>query len=203
MKKQLYSAKKNKVKELGGKPTGLLSDNKPKMKGDDSVNKTETKSFKEKSEYYISLSEIIYRIKKHVPNDLRKPFTFSSDFVRFRKTKTPVVEFHEDVKARYIACIVDKNLEFSKLKKRDFRVGAHPTMKNKEVYYIPLYFIRSLLPNDYGRMDNISVELADINVFRYTGDIEGFQSLNIFSLSNGIYLTNKPELSDLKIHIII
>lgn len=204
MRNQVYncSPKKSKVKKIGGKPSGILSD-KSKQKGDDSMDKAETKSFKKKSEYYISLSEIIYKIKKHAPSDLRKPFMFSSEFVRFRKTKSPVVEYHENIKARYVACVVDKNLEFGKLKKRDFRVGKHPTIKNKDVYYIPLYFIRSLLPDEYERLDNIAVELADINVFKYTGNIESFQSLNIFSLSNGIYLTNKPELNDLKIHVII
>lgn len=201
--KQLYSVKKNKkAKNLGGKPSGILSGNNEK-KGDDSMKKSATQVFKEKSDYYISLSEVIYRIKKHAPSDLRKPFTFSSDFVRFRKTKSPVVEYHEGVKVRYVACVVDKNLEFTKLKKRSFKIGNHPTLKNKEIYYIPLYFIRSLLPDNYERMDNIAVELADITVFKYTGEIELFQSLNIFSLSNIIYLTNKPELGDLKIHVII
>lgn len=198
MKKQLYSTKKKMPKvELAGNPSGLLSDNKEKKKGDNSV------TFKEKSDYYISLAEIIYRIKKHAPSDLRKPFTFSSEFVRFRKSKPPVVEYHEDVKARYIACVVDKNLEFGKLKKRDFRVKDHPTIKNKVIYYVPLYFIRSLLADDYGRLDNIAVELSDVNVFKYTGNIESFKSLNIFSLSNNIYLTNKPELGELRINVII
>lgn len=203
MKKQLYSAKKSKVKNIGGTPSGSLYKDS-KNKGDGSTKKkNETKSFKPKSDYYISLSEIIYRIRKNTPVDLRKPFVFSSDFVKFRKSKSPVVEYHEDVKAKYIACVINKNLEFSKLKTRKFKIGEYDKDKSKEVYYIPLYFIRSLLPDDYDRSDNISVELSDINVFKYTGDIELFQPLNIFSLSTEIYLTNKPEIPDTKIRVLI
>ena len=77
MKKHLISTKKKMPKvNLDGNPgKSVLTDDKDKKKGDNSV------EFKEKSDYYISLAEIIYRIKKHAHSDLRKPFTFSSELI--------------------------------------------------------------------------------------------------------------------------
>lgn len=174
------------------------------MNKSDSGSKDDMKEtkLKDKSDYYITMTELFYRIKKSGsnPSSTKKAFRFSTNLVRARKGKDMEEEKH-DIRAKYIMCVVDESLPFAKLDRR--KVNREKMNGHNVAYFIPIHFMRSLLPEKISRYENISVELAEIPIFKYTGEIEMFQSTNVFSLSKEIYLTDKADAESAKIRVII
>lgn len=152
---------------------------------------SETENFNSKSTYIIPLMEILCRIKDDDPDT--KTFKFSSDFVRIKKNGKMELEYHKDVRARYIVCVVKKGLEFSRLKKRGFDVVD---LGNKEAYFIPLKFLRSSVPSDISFFDSLSNVITNVSVFKYSGEFDFLQETSIFNLADKIYLARKTDDSD-------
>ena len=161
---------------------------------------TEERTLNRNCSYMIPLSEVMFKIRKENGEDSSKPFKFSSDVIRIKSNGDYEVNYIKDMKAKYIACVINNNLEFSKLEKRRF---PSISIEEKKIIFIPLYFIRSLLPEDFSRSDGIESELADISIFKYTGDIEILDNCSIFSLAKMIYLARKPDYDNHNIRIII
>lgn len=173
-------------------------------KGDESVKKNPKKEFKSNSDYYITITELFSKLRKNpVNHNPKKPFIIDAEFVRIKAGKVPVAEEHEDVKVKYLACVVFSGLEFSKLDKRE--IMSEEFSDNRKVYYIPISIIRPLIPSRESHYaDHISGrDILDLRMFQYTGPIETFQNETVFTLANEVYLVNKPDPDNCKIRVII
>lgn len=171
-----------------------------KKKGGDSL---KNKTFKEGSDYYITLTELFSSIREYpVAHNPKKPFEIEAEFVRVKPGKQPVAEIHKDVKVRYLACVVYNGIEFSKLDKR--KIECDDWDDDHVVYYIPISIIHPLISSVNSRDEiNSARELMDLKIFQYTGSIESFQTESIFTLANKVYLTNKTKIEDCRIKVII
>lgn len=203
--KQYYKKKSGKSLKIslsdGPMKSSLYAKHK---KGDDSVKKSFKKEFKENSDYYITITELFSKLRKNpINHNPKKPFIIDAEFVRIKPGKQPVGEDHEEVKVKYLGCVVFSGLEFSKLDKRE--IMSEEFSDNRKIYYIPISIIRPLLPSkDVHFGDQISGrDILDLNMFQYTGSIESFQNETVFTLANEIYLVNKADVSSCKIRVII
>lgn len=167
--------------------------------GDNKYTKTKKKSnsFNSNADYYITIDEIMH-LKKSSDS---KTHTLSANFIKIKNGKHPVAEHHDNVSVKYIACVVNKYMEFSKLDKREIKCKERDD--NNKVYFIPVDFVCSMLPKKYSFTENISTELFDMEIFKYTGNISLLLSLSIFNISNEIYLTSKASVHDHTIRVIV
>lgn len=173
-------------------------------KGDGSLKKDAKKEFKLNSDYYITITELFSKLRKNpVNHNPKKPFIIDAEFVRIKPGKTPVGEEHEDVKVKYLACVVFSGLEFSKLDKRE--IMSEEFSDNRKIYYIPISIIRPLIPSKESHYGDqiIGRDILDLKMFQYTGSIETFQNETVFTLAKEIFLVNKPDISECKVRVII
>ena len=176
-----------------------VKDKQPNKGGDKVI--SEEKTLKKYHNYQIPLSELMYKIRKeNTGNNPDSPMKISTDLIRVKNSGSIDIEYIKDIKVKYLACKVNKEYEFSKLEKR--RIPIEDAGKDK-IYYIPLNFLKSLLPSDFSRSDSIESELADISIFKYTGDIEILYNTSIFSLSDYIYLARKEGDESRNIEVLI
>lgn len=200
---KLYKMKdKNKLSDITiSKPfdNSYINDNSGKKSGDSMSDN----GFKKNSDYYITLTELFSSIRdlpeKYNPN---KSFVIKSEFIRIKKGKHPIPEIHSGVKVRYLACVVYHGIEFPRLDIR--KIDRDVWDVNHTVYFIPISIIYPSISIINSRDEIMALrDLINLNIFQYTGSIESFRTESIFTLSKAVYLTNKPDIDDCKIKVII
>lgn len=160
------------------------------------------KEFKSKHDYYITLQELASAVKYGNAKNEKGLYNITAQLIRIKKNNTSKVETHKDIQAKYIACVVNPSMEFAKLEKRGFKIKERDD--GKVVYFIPLNFVCTLLPNNkYSCTENITMDLFDIEIFKYTGPIDMLKSLSIFNISSEVYLTGKASVDDQTINVIV
>lgn len=159
------------------------------------------KDFNDKHDYYITFEELASSIKYGNAKNDKGLYHVNSQFIRVRKGKNIDMERHENVPAKYIACVVSPFMYFSKLEKRGIKIKERDD--NKIVYFIPIQFMCSLLPKKYSFTENISTELFEMELFKYTGPVSMLTPLSIFNISSEMYLTEKANVEDMTIRVIV
>lgn len=172
--------------------------------GDDSDEKSgKGSSIKKNHLYYITLTEMLHKIRKNGTNltDSDKAVTFTADMISVGKSCAKICTI-KDIKVKYIACSVSKHYEFDKLKKR-VKVEKDDENPGNLIYYIPIHFIRSLVPEKISRDENISGEILDIGIFKYTGEIEQFLCLSVFNLADEVFISKKINQKGRNLRVIM
>lgn len=161
--------------------------------------KEKTSEFKSNSKYFITISELMYHIKKS--DTMEKSYKINTDLIRAKTRNGELsTEYHKGIKVKYLACVVDKGYVFDKLDRRGVEKEEHAT---HVIYYIPIYLIASFLGDNISRLDqSVSNDLTEITVFRYTGPEEMLTPISIFNLAYNVFITDEKDISDAVINVV-